>query len=387
MRIGIDCRLAGKQHAGIGRYIENLVIRLPVMASEIHWVFFFFDQAQADEIVAKIPEKYRISLEIQLAPIRHYSIKEQLDLPRIFSQAKLDLLHVPHFNIPLFYRGKMIVTIHDLLWHEYKGTHVTTLPAWQYWIKHRIYQWVVGQAVKNAVAILVPAKTIQNTIVKYYPLAKNKITVTSEGIDDAFLKSVGRSATSVGTPTPQTGKNKELLYVGSLYPHKNIRVIINALKKLPGYRLVIVGTRNIFQDQVKDYTRYHGLETRVQFVGYLPDEKLLQLYQQSFALVQPSLSEGFGLTGVEAMAAGVPVIASDIPLFHEVYQEGAFFFNPQESDDFIKALQRLSQANRAKIIQRGKRIAKGYSWQNMVKETVSVYKSAFSKKSYDSSSS
>jgi glycosyltransferase involved in cell wall biosynthesis len=370
MRIGIDCRLAGKQHAGIGRYIENLVIRLSQFASENEWVLFFFDQKQADEVLAKISHQQKQNMSVVLTPIRHYSIAEQIQLPRILNNAKLDLLHVPHFNIPLFYKGKMIVTVHDLLWHEYKGVHVTTLPAWQYWVKHQVYKWVVKQAVKRAENILVPAQIIQQTIIKYYPQVKDKITVTPEGIDDAFLKMSGKKV------LPLSEKNKNLLYVGSLYPHKNIKVVINALKKLSTYKLLIVGTRNVFQDQVRDYTRYHGLDSKVQFLGFVSDQDLVTLYQQSLALVQPSLSEGFGLTGVEAMAVGVPVIASDIPLFHEVYQEGALYFDPHDSDDFIRAVHRLADSNRVKLIQKGRRIAQGYSWDKMVEQTIRVYSRA-----------
>jgi glycosyltransferase involved in cell wall biosynthesis len=372
MRIGIDCRLAGKQHAGIGRYIENLVIRLPQIAPENSWVFFFFDQQQAEDVLSKVTPAQKSKIEVILAPVKHYSFAEQIRLPRIFSQARLDLLHVPHFNIPLFYKGKLVVTIHDLLWHEYKGTQVTTLPAWQYWLKHQVYQWIVEQAVKKADRILVPAVTIQQTISRYYPKVKDKILVTPEGIDQNFLNQKKSAAAST---VSSSEKNKKLLYVGSLYPHKNIRVVINALKKLPNFTLLIVGTRNVFQDQVRDYTRYHGLESKVQFLGYVPDSELVLLYRQSLALVQPSLSEGFGLTGVEAMAAGLPVIASDIPLFHEVYKDGAVYFNPQESDDFIRAVHRLADSNRTRLIQKGKRIAQGYSWDKMVLQTAQAYSS------------
>src|SRR5258708_33114315 len=178
--IGIDCRLAGNQHAGIGRYIENLVVRLPNLAPEIYWVYFFHNQAQANEVLPSVPK----NVKVVLTPFRHYSLSEQLKLPSVFAQEKLNLLHVPHFNAPLFYKGKLLITIHDLLWHEQQGLDVTTLPKWQYYAKYAAYRYVTTQAVKKAAAIFVPAETIKQVVATYYPAAQNKIIVTKEGIDE-----------------------------------------------------------------------------------------------------------------------------------------------------------------------------------------------------------
>jgi glycosyltransferase involved in cell wall biosynthesis len=371
LRIGIDCRLAGSAHGGIGRYIENLIIHLPTENTKFEWVFFFFDRQQLRAI---FPEgQLPANCHVIYAPIRHYTLKEQLRMPSIFYRAKLDALHVPHFNIPWFYFGKTIVTIHDLLWHEYKGRHVTTLSAWQYWIKHLVYTWTVQQAVNRAHSILVPAQTIKDTITKYYPRCASKIVVTKEGIAEPFLlagkKKLGDSSAGI-SPT--------LVYVGSLYPHKNVRVVIDSLEKLPNYKLALVGTRNVFQDEVRKYVELKKLTNKVQFLGYLADEELIELYRQATALVQPSLSEGFGLTGVEAMAVGLPVIASDIPIFHEIYQQAALFFNPKLATSFTETVKRLEKSDRKYFIQQGKRVVKEYSWPQMAEDTLQVYQSTTS---------
>ncbi|PIR62307.1 MAG: hypothetical protein COU65_04145, partial [Candidatus Pacebacteria bacterium CG10_big_fil_rev_8_21_14_0_10_42_12] len=133
-RIGIDCRLSGVRNAGIGRYVSNLVHELlPLSKSEVTLVLFFYDEVQQAEVLGRdVPE----NCEVVLAPVQHYSFSEQLRLPTIFRKAKIDLLHVPHFNVPLFYQGKYVVTIHDLLWHERKGRAVTTLAPTVYWLKY-----------------------------------------------------------------------------------------------------------------------------------------------------------------------------------------------------------------------------------------------------------
>ena len=366
MRIGIDCRLGGKTHAGIGRYIQNLVSRLPALAPKVTWIYFCSDQAQAEELLLGVDRR---NVEIVITPVRHYSVAEQLQMPSFFQAATLDLLHVPHFNVPLKYSGKLVVTIHDLLWHEYKGQGVTTLSPAKYWFKYAAYRWVATQAVRKAQAILVPAQTIQDTISRYYPQAAAKVVVTKEGAGQVFLVTGARKRA-------KRKPSRKLVYVGSLYPHKNVKLIIDALTVLKEYSLTVVGARTVFRDQVEAYARDKGVEQHVKFAGYLPDEKLLEEYESALALVQPSFSEGFGLTGVEAMAAGVPVLASDIPIFQEVYQDAALFFDPHSVESFVKAvqkLQKLESNHQESLVKKGLKIAQSYSWDAMAEQTLAVY--------------
>ncbi|MEN8253612.1 MAG: glycosyltransferase family 1 protein [Patescibacteria group bacterium] len=366
-RIGIDCRLAGKKHAGIGRYIKNLVKRLP-KKSNIKWVLFFYDQAQADEILNSSP----FSGEVRLTPIRHYSLAEQLKLPKIFKQANLDLLHVPHFNIPIFYSGKLIVTIHDLLWHQQKGTSVTTLPKWQYWLKYWAYKFVTKQAIKKSLKVIVPSETIKKTISNYYPKTKNKVLVIKEGVSKKFSLDSARDK--------QKNNNYNLLYVGSLYPHKNLKLIFKALQKMPDYKLNIVSTRDAFAINTEKLAVKLKVESQVDFLGYVSDKKLIKLYQNSFALVQPSLSEGFGLTGVEAMASGCPVLASNIAVFKEIYSDAAIYFDPQNTNSFINAVQKLEKSQKAKIIKKGIKQVGQYDWDKMVKKIIELYRKIIEEK-------
>lgn len=361
-RIGIDCRLAGIQHAGIGRYIENLVQRA-VREPDIEWVLFFHDAQQAQTVLpGKLANVKRVYV-----PVKHYSFKEQLTLPSILLAEKLDLLHVPHFNIPLLYPGKMVVTIHDLLWHEQRGTTVTTLPAWQYWLKYLGYRFTVRQAAWRARRIFVPTKTVANTLLQYYPTSKNKIIITPEGVAPAYVRQLAKSAGAEKI-------EKQVVYTGSLYPHKNVKLIVQALPFLPNFKLVIVGSRTVFQESLRHYIETQGLTSRIEFTGQLSDEKLIALYKKSYALVLPSFSEGFGLPGLEAMAVGLPVVASDIPVFHEVYGEAAAFFDPHSVAELVETLHTL-EPSRKILVQAGRRRAKRFSWETMVKQTVTQYRS------------
>lgn len=361
MNIGIDARLSGSKHAGIGRYTQNLITELIQQNKKDKLILFFYDQKQADEVLGKLSKNKKI--ETVITPIRHYTFAEQKELPKLFSKENLDLLHVPHFNIPIFYKGKIIITIHDLLWHEYKGSSVTTLSPIKYILKYLFYRLVTRIAVYKAEKILVPALTIKNTVIKFYPRTKKKIVITKEGANIADPKSLKNLPKLKNT----------FLYVGSLYPHKNLNLVLQALPSLTKYKLLIVGSRNVFQDKVRSYIKYKEIEDRVEFLGYVPDNELAKLYQQVSALVQPSFSEGFGLTGVEAMSFGTSVLASDIPIFKEIYQDAAFYFSPHSSASFIQAVHAL-ELNSDKKNTEGIKLSKEYSWNKMVEQTIEVYK-------------
>lgn len=361
VKIGIDCRLSGSTHAGIGRYIEELIIRLPSLAPDKFWVFFFSSSKQATEYLSKLKPKPS-NFKIVIVPIGHYSLAEQFKLPKIFGEEKLDLLHVPHFNVPIFYRGKMVVTIHDLLWHEFRGLKVTTLKPILYYLKYWAYRLVTRLATHKAKLILVPAQTIKEIVSHYYPQSETKTIVTTEGFSGKFIEA-----------KPATKPSKNILYVGSLYPHKNIEVVLKALKSLPDYNLKLIGSRNIFSDQTKLEVIKLEVHKQVDFVGFLDDAALIKEMENAFALIQPSLSEGFGLTGIEAMAAGVPVLASDIPIFREIYQDGATFFDPHYPTDLVRAINVLEKIDRQAVIKRGHAVSKLYSWQKTAAATLDAY--------------
>jgi glycosyltransferase involved in cell wall biosynthesis len=276
---------------------------------------------------------------------------------------------VPHFNIPWFYPGKIVVTIHDLLWHEQRGTTVTTLPAWQYWLKYLAYRWTTQLAVWRARRIFVPTKTVAKTLAGYYPGHQSKIVITPEGAGKTY------AAQLKSTPPSKEKRKPQLIYTGSLYPHKNIKLIVQALPFLPEFTLLLAGSRTVFQEELRQYVAQQHLTNRVEFLGHLTDQALIKRYQQAYAFVFPSLSEGFGLPGLEAMAAGLPVIAADIPVFKEVYGEAAAYFDPNSVAELVETV-RVIEPSWASLVKAGRKRVKQFSWDEMVTTTVEEYQAA-----------
>src|SRR5690606_7979814 len=112
--------------------------------------------------------------------IAHYSLNEQLALPKILSSHDVDLMHFPHLNVPLGYKGKFVVTIHDLIMHKFKNRAVTTKIRPVYEIKHLGYRAVTRWAAKKALKVIVPSQAVKDEIVDFYRLPESKVIVTYE---------------------------------------------------------------------------------------------------------------------------------------------------------------------------------------------------------------
>jgi glycosyltransferase involved in cell wall biosynthesis len=370
MKILVDARLYGLEHAGLGRYTLNLIEELKKQGAE-------------EQFVVLLRKKYFNKLKFPnnwkkvLADFRHYSYTEQIMLPILLYQERADIVHFPHFNIPVLYFGKYIVTVHDLLMHKFVGGAVTTLPFPFYQIRRIGYNIAFYKAMKFSRKIIVPTNYVKNDVVKRYSMNPNKVVVTYEGI--------------WGINSSQLANNNVLkkysidrhyfIYVGNAYPHKNLESAIDAVTKLnegssDKVLLAIAGSRDVFKDRLKKYIEKRNADKYVRLVGYVPDEDLGVLLKRSIAFIYPSLSEGFGLQGLESMAAGTLVISSDIPVFREIYRDNVVYFDPYDVDsiaDAMKTVMSMPSKKREQMINTGKKFIKRYSWSKMTKQTLDVY--------------
>ncbi len=359
----IDARLYGLENAGLGRYTMNLVSELAKLDKKNLYTILLRRKYFKE---LKLPKNWQ---KIE-ADFRHYSLTEQVQLPMIVKRNSPDLVHFPHFNVSLLLNTPFVVTIHDLLMHQEVGKKATTLPLPVYWTKRLGYKAVFNQAVKKAAKIIVPSQAVKKEVTDYYQIDDRKIVVTYEGVDEKFFET---KKTKV--PAKYQLPKEYFLYVGSAYPHKNLERLVEAVKKV-GTNLVIVSSRNVFVKRLEKLIAKYDAQENVLLPGFIPDEDLIPIYQLAVGFVYSSLSEGFGLQGLEAMAAKTLVLASDIPVFNEVYQDYAFYFNPCDSTSITKAMQdalEMSITKRRVHLTKAKAFAKKYSWPQMAKETLQVY--------------
>lgn len=175
-------------------------------------------------------------------------------------------------------------------------------------------------------------------------------------------------------------KKPYLLYVGNAYPHKNLESLLRAfkiiLKKEPDLCLVLVGKTDHFYNKLRKKAKESGLENEVVFANQVSNEELKQLYQNGLAYVFPSLSEGFGLPGLEAMKQRLPVVCSNQGSLPEIYEQAAIYFNPKNIEEMAETILRvITDRNfREELKKAGEDQIKKYSWQKCGQETLRVYK-------------
>lgn len=363
MRYGIDARLYGPEHTGIGRYVKNLIVNLAKIDKKNTYIIFGNEKIKPDLKNFKNLEFVKLNTKV-------YSWQEQIINPLIFSRARLDLLHIPHFNAPIFYPGKSAITIHDLIKHFSKGTQTTTLPGYQYWLKHLLYRLVVYLNIKKANIIFTPSKFWKDYLVKTYHLNKNQVFVTYEAVDKLLM-----TPNNTEDTLSRYHLNKPfLIYTGNLYPHKNVKTLVDAVLQFNSQhthqlQLAIICSRNVFQKTIKT-------DQNIKILGFVPDKDLYSLYRQALALVQPSFIEGFGLTGLEAMAADLPVISSNATCLPEIYADAALYFDPNNPSDLIKQIHTVMTDKKKvdELIESGRKRVKQFSWYKTAKETLSGYK-------------
>jgi len=163
-----------------------------------------------------------------------------------------------------------------------------------------------------------------------------------------------------------------LVYTGNLYPHKNVGVLIKAAEKLK-INVAIVCARSIFEKRLPVSPYAH-------FLGRLSDGELAELHHEASAFIFPSLIEGFGLPGLEAMAVGLPVIAARASCLPEIYGDAALYFDPYSADDLVAKIQLLlsDEKLRSSLIAKGLKQAKKYSWRKMATQTWDIYQKVLS---------
>ncbi len=392
MTIGIDARFYGPVGKGLGRYTQEVVdnlIRLTSADSStgdgtgFNYVIFLSPE-NYDEFTATGPKVRKVRLNIPW-----YSFKEQWLFPFYIWRAKVNLMHFPHFNVPILTPTKFVVTIHDLILTHFPTLRATTLSPWLYRLKNLAYRLVIFAAVSRARRIIAVSQFTKNDLLKKFKLPPGKILVTYEGVanlakgrDSLFVAKLDSEETLANC---HSGQNF-LLYVGNAYPHKNLERLLQVFVRLralwPNLRLVLVGKSDYFYKGLEAEARRLNLfqpgniNSPVVFPDYVPDAELEILYQSARVYVFPSLYEGFGLPPLEAMVQGCPVVCAASSSLPEVLGDAALYFNPVDEEDmFNKINSVLANENlRRELIGRGYRQAKKYNWWECARQTEEIYR-------------
>jgi len=266
----------------------------------------------------------------------------------------------------VLYRGRVVTTMHDLTTVRFKNPAKNPVV---YRIKQQVYKWVNKRVARKSQAILVPTQYVKDDVVKFTGINPEKVTVTYESADPI---------STAPESMPNLESKKFIMYVGRPTPHKNLERLVEAFaiikKTHPDMFLVLAGKKDFNYNQIEQTVQKANINDVI-FTDFITDAQLRWLYENTAAYVFPSLSEGFGLPGLEAMAHKSPVVSSNATCLPEVYRDAVLYFDPLNINDMATKITEVtdSPALRQKLISAGTALLPSYSWRKMAEETLAVY--------------
>lgn len=345
--IAIDARMI--EMSGIGTYIQHL------MGQGIYDIAL----GREEEI-----RKYDKTVKVIPYDTAIYGLEEQVCFPnKEIRKAGIDLIHFPHYNVPASYKGKFIVTVHDL-------THIVYPEFLGNKLKYYYAKYLLRHAIEKSEHIFTVSNNSKKDIEKIFRLSVEKISITYNAVDADFcVKSWQEVEYLYGKYS--IPKNKVLLlYVGNLKPHKNLSRLLRSLRRMSdreNYCLLLVG-KAFSSISLKDEEARLGIERLVVHTGMVSKEELIDLYNLADIFVFPSLYEGFGIPPLESMACGTPVIASDCSSVPEVVGDAALLFDPLDEDSIIMAIHRAENHEVAQdLIKKGLIRKNCFKWNETVR--------------------
>lgn len=364
MKIVFDGRWLGR--TGIGRYAEELLDQLQKLDTVNEYVVLLLPkQYESWKPVAANFRAVRTTYEV-------YTWQEQLLLPWQIRSLAPDLVHFMSFNLPIFYAGRFVVTIHDLTLVRFKNVKGTGFKRVLYEVKYWAMRGILRVVTSRAERIFVPTEFGRDDVVRQYKTDVSKIVVTPEAVHPSFAKPAEIDRFVV--------PERFIMYLGNYYPYKNIDRLIEAFSKTKarrdGVKLLLAGFSLYFTDLTKAYASKLNMGEAVVITGSVTDGELANLYQKTELYVFPSLYEGFGLPGLEAMSQGAPVLAARASCLPEVYGSAVEYFDPLDTDDMARQIDVLldNPKRREELSRAGYELLKRYSWKTMAKQTLRVYK-------------
>jgi glycosyltransferase involved in cell wall biosynthesis len=371
MRIGADLRPFLKEETGVGVYFRNLMLQLAALDRTNE--YFLFSSSWKDRFAAeKVPPFAHVRFRDLRIPVRAVNYLWQTwrwpTLDAVFG-VRLDLTHSP---TPLLLptRGRKVVTVYDLFFLDQ--------PEKADREARRVFSRRIGRSLADADGVLTISEFTRRALLTRFPLDERKVRATRLGLGAIFREEPAEEALAARR-TALALPERFLLFVGAIEPRKNLPNLLSALDLLRRRgletSLVVVGRDGEDSAAVRKRLVELGLERAVRFLGYRPEREIRDLYRLASVFVYPSFSEGFGLPVVEAMASGVPIVASAAGALPEVGGEAVQYVRPDDPEDIAgRIAEVLSDGALARRLTAAGRVrASQYSWEKTAAETLAFY--------------
>jgi glycosyltransferase involved in cell wall biosynthesis len=386
MRIGVDaCCWDNKR--GFGRFTRELLESLLAIDGSNEYIFFV--DSQSPDLGDMPVRAERIAAKTKFSQIKaaaadgRRSASDLWAMSREVYNHKIDIFFFPavYSYFPILNRAKVVLTLHDVIADHHPELIFPNRKSKLFWkLKQKM-------AIRQADLIATVSEYSKKEITDYFGIPESRIRIISEAARPVF-KVLSRNNGFVRTLAEHGLEPEErfVLYVGGISPHKNLKTLVDAFKlmietetKSP-LKLVLVGDYKDdpffsaypnLQKQIAEL----GIQDKVVFTGFIPDEKLAYLYNAATLLVFPSFEEGFGLPAVEAMACGTPVAASNTGSLPEVIGPAGRFFDPRNAGEMAKVISEVlsDEPMRARMKADGLERARGFGWKRAAEDTLAIF--------------
>jgi glycosyltransferase involved in cell wall biosynthesis len=356
MRIAIDCRELVGRPTGVGRYLAELLAAWGEMPA-----------AAAHEFVLCAPERIahsslgRLRMSCQIAA-GSGTLWEQRVLPKLVAASRADVLFSPAYTCPLWCRAPIVLVIHDVSFAAH--------PEWFSWREGLRRRTLTRLGARRAARVITESDFSKREITRL-------LGIPSSDIDVIYLGASNLRA------SPATERLPIVLYVGSIFNRRHIPELVDGFRSLaariPDVRLELVGdNRTNPRIDIDQLIAASGAGNRVHWRSYISDDDLATLYATASAFVFLSDYEGFGLTPIEAMAAGIPIVVLDTDISREIYGPAAEYVARPDPGLIADSLQRVltAGAERTRLIEAGTMQVERYSWRECAQRTLQVLLSA-----------
>jgi glycosyltransferase involved in cell wall biosynthesis len=373
LRIGVDAT-CWQNTRGYGRHARALLKALVRGDDQNQFTFFMDSLDRVEDLPAGVELKTihtDSSTVVAASANGHRSARDMWRMSCALSEAQVDVLLFPtiYSYVPVLSRAKKIVMIHDVIAEKYPDLAMPGRRSQLFWkTKVALGRW-------QADAVGTVSDYSRKGIVEHFGIQPDRVHVVGEASDPVFRVLAEPRLTSHLRSIGLKDNERTIVYVGGFSPHKNLEALVKAFAKLlsrefSDVRLVLVGEHqkevfHSYADTIKSLVTQLGVEDRVTFTGYLPDDEVVVLLNLATVSVLPSLIEGFGLPAVEAAACGCPVIATIESPLPALLGEGGIYFNPHKHNELEAALMKVLQSAslRHKLSSAGREAASKLTWE------------------------
>ena len=375
MKVALNATALLSPLTGIGQYTYQLAKGLQTVPGlELD---LFYGSGWSKEVRNQpVPSIATIKTLVKKSVPYSYSIKrflEQVMFTRGMQSNRADIYHEPNF-LAFKFNGPSVITVHDLSWIRFPHTHPVE--------RVRAMNTYFEPGLRRATLILTDSEFVKRELMDVFSIQAERIRPVLLGVESLFYpRTVEETRPVLNLHDLMHGRY--LLAVGTLEPRKNLQVALRAYMQLPQqvrkhFPLVLVGMNGWHTSELEQQIAPLVRAGEVRQIGYLPREELVMLIAGALTLIYPSIYEGFGLPPLEAMACGVPVIASEVSSLPEVVGDSGLLINPHDDEALAQTIQKLitDPDIRQQLSQKALERSAEFTWDKCVRQTVDVYRQA-----------